>query len=164
MTLLVIGHGGFLWYLGNKREGPHTRQQWVTTISTTFVWAIRGLAVLGFGMVVETVAWEVMRKHSLTFEELQVVAKLPSLPPSLRYLRLAKLSPTITLAVCLIIMIPLVMTWVPAALVIEYRLYESTANTSVSWNDPNFRGENDTSFRGIVVNSRCQIEYNDGCK
>lgn len=164
VTLLVIGHVLYLYYLDNKREGPYTRQQWVTTISNIFLFAIRGLTVLFLGMIIGVLRWDMMQRDSLTFEQFQVVASLPSLPISFRSLRLIARGPTITFAVILIIALPALLIWVPAALVVEYRPYKSTTNLPVSQYDFNFRGENDTSFRGIVTNSLCQVEFHDGCK
>ena len=164
MTLLVIGHVLYLYCLDNKREGPYTRQQWVTTISNIFLFAIRGLTVLFLGMIIGVLRWDMMQRSSLTFEQFQVVASLPSLPISFRSLRLIARGPTITFVVVLIIALPALLIWVPAALVVEYRPYKSTSNLPVSQYDFNFRGENDTSFRGIVTNSLCQVEFHDGCK
>ncbi|KAJ4027933.1 hypothetical protein NW752_000183 [Fusarium irregulare] len=164
VALLAIGHVLYLYYLDNKREGPYTRQQWVTTISSIFLFAIRGLTVLCLGMIIGVLRWDMMQKDSLTFEQFQVVASLPSLPVSFHSLRLIARGPTITFAVVLIIALPALLIWVPAALVVEYRPYKSTTNLPVSQYDFNFRGENDTSFRGIVTNSLCQIEFHDGCK
>ncbi|KAI1053765.1 hypothetical protein LB507_007432, partial [Fusarium sp. FIESC RH6] len=152
VTLLVIGHVLYLYYLDNKRERPYTRQQWVTTISNIFLNDNRSLR------------WDMMQRDSLTFEQFQVVASVPSLPISFRSLRLIARGPTITFAVILIIALPALLIWVPAALVVEYRPYKSTTNLPVSQYDFNFRGENDNSFRGIVTNSLCQVEFHDGCK
>ena len=164
VALLAIGHVLYLYYLDNKREGPYTRQQWVTTISSIFLFAIRGLTVLYLGMIIGVLRWDMMQRESLTLEQFQVVASLPSLPISFRSLRLITRGPTITFAVILIIALPALLIWVPAALVVEYRPYKSTTNLPVSQYDFNFRGENDTSFRGIVTNSLCQVEFHDGCK
>lgn len=164
VTLLVIGHVLYLCYLDNKREGPHTSQQWVTTVSSIFLFAIRGLTVLYLTLITGVLRWDMIKRGSLTFEQFQVVASLPSLPVSLRSLRLTKRSPVITLAVSLIIVLPTLLIWVPGALVVEYRPYKTTTNLPVSQYDFNFRGEHDTSFRGIVTNSLCQIEFHDGCK
>jgi uncharacterized membrane protein len=164
VTLLVVGHVLYLCYLNNKREGPHTRQQRVTTVSSIFLFAIRGLTALYLLLIIGVLRWDMMKRSSLTFKQFQVVASLPSVPISFSSLRLTKRGPVITLAVSLSFILPALLIWPPAALVVEYRPYKSTTNLPVSQYDFNFRGENDTSFRGIVTNSLCQIEYHDGCK